>query len=355
MATNLKTKPHLCVWIVLAGWICSSASFAADKLVLRFAENPRTSSHIVKLGDLVEVLVGHSPSVDQMLQMPLGPAPRENAVQTWHSQDVLQHLELRGVHPDSVRWSGNTSAKLQRVSDVVGPGIESIQPAFIGQRQIELAEDLVKQAISEYLVLKTGERTDWRIDVVVPAKLAEVIRIRHNIAGIGGGQDPWLGKQQFILQIKDRNQLTSVTIEAVIDLPPMVLVATRPLRRQEIISNDMLEFAPLPKRHSNDTATYFSDMKQLLGKQLRRSVSTGVPISSDYIGEPIVIERNEMIEVESVSGPVVVRTMARSLGSGAVGELIEIETIPGQQKMLAAITGPLKVRVAAIPSRIEAR
>ncbi|MEZ6077983.1 MAG: hypothetical protein R3C56_20630 [Pirellulaceae bacterium] len=43
--------------------------------------------------------------------------------------------------------------------------------------------------------------------------------------------------------------------------------------------------------------------------------------------------------------------MARSLGSGAVGDLIDIETVPSKHRMLATIMGPLKVRVAAVSAR----
>ncbi|MCA9133055.1 MAG: flagellar basal body P-ring formation protein FlgA [Planctomycetales bacterium] len=326
---------------------------AAEKIVLRFAENPRTSEHVVLLGDLVEVLAGQSPSFDQLLTLPLGPAPRENVSQTWHSADVLQHLELRGVHPDSVRWSGVTQAKLQRISKTVGLEAARMQPAFVHSRTIEQAEQLVTQAIREYLNLQTGERVDWQVRVMIPPHLADTIRIRRNIVGIGGGKPPWHGPQQFVLQLKDREQLTNVPMPATVELPPMVVVATRPLRRDEVLTASMLEYAPLPQRAMEEQAKFYTDTQPLIGQQLKRSVSTGLPIASDYVGSPTLIERNEMIEVESISGQVVVRAMARSLGSGAAGELIDIETIPGKQRILATVVGPLRVRVAAAPARVN--
>lgn len=326
-------------------------SQATEQVVLRFVESPRTTEHVVRLRDLVEVLAGNSPSLEKVMQIPLGPSPRENGFQTWHSRDVLQHLELRGLQPTSLRWSGVTQVELQRIAAGPAPGHASIQPAFVQSRTIELAEQLVGQAIAEYLELKTGERTDWRIEAIVPPNLADVIRIRRNIVGIGGGEQPWLGEQEFVLQVKDRGQIVNVPIRATIDLPPMVVVARRPLRREEIISAELLELAPLPQRSGEDPAKFYSDMDELIGKQLKRSISTGLPISSEYIGSPTVIGRNEMVEVESVSGGVTVRTMARSLGSGAVGELIDIETISTKHRMLATIIGPLKVRVAAVSAR----
>lgn len=343
----------------VAGWLALvcfglhsfSQAQAAEQVVLRFVESPRTTGNVVRLGDLVEVLAGNSPSLEQAMQLPLGPSPHENGFQTWHSRDVLQHLELRGLQPNSLRWSGVTQVELQRIAAGPNPIHASIQPAFVQTRTIQLAEQLVAQAIAEYLELKTGERTDWRITARVPAKLADVIRIRRNIVGIGGGHEPWLGEQEFVLQIKDRDRIVNVPIEAHVDLPPMVIVAKRPLRREEILTAELLDLAPLPQRSGEDPGKYFSNMEKLIGKQLKRSLSTGLPIASDYVGAPTVIGRNEMVEVESVSGGVSVRTMARSLGSGAVGEMIDIETIPTKHRMLATIVGPMKVRVAAVSAR----
>lgn len=324
---------------------------AAEQVVLRFVESPRTTENVVRLGDLVEILAGKSASLEQAMQLPLGPSPQEDNFQTWHSRDVLQHLELRGLQPSSLRWSGITQVELQRISAGPNPVHASLEPAFVQSRTIQLAEQLVTRAITEYLELKTGERTDWRITARVPAKLADVIRIRRNIVGIGGGQEPWLGEQEFVLQVKDRDRVVNVPIQAHIDLPPMVVVASRPLRRDEIISADLLELAPLQQRSGEDPAKYFSDMEKLIGKQLKRSISTGLPIASEHVGAPTVIGRNEMVEVESVSGGVSVRTMARSLGSGAVGDLIDIETVSTKHRMLATIVGPMKVRVAAVSAR----
>ena len=340
----------LAVLVYFVPYACP-LTHAADQVVLRFVESPRTTANVVRLGDLVEVLAGNSDSLEQTMQLPLGPSPQENNFQTWHSRDVLQHLELRGLQPSSLRWSGVTQVELQRIAAGPSPIHASIEPAFVQSRTIQLAEQLVSQAIAEYLELKTGERTDWRITAKVPAKLADVVRIRRNIVGIGGGQEPWLGAQEFVLQVKDQGRIVNVPIEAHIDLPPMVAIATRPLRRDEIFSADMLELAPLPQRSGEDPTKFFSDMEKLIGKQLKRSISTGLPIANDYVGAPTVIGRNEMVEVESVSGGVSVRTMARSLGSGAVGDLIDIEMIPAKHRMLATIIGPMKVRVAAVSAR----
>lgn len=339
------------LWLVGSGWLGLPHAGAQERIVVGFVDRPHTTAHVVRVGDLIHVLAGNSAEVERLLEMPLGPAPRADTGQTWHASDVLQHLELRGLSPERLRWSGATQTQLQRIVSPDASLAESIQPAFVQTRTIELAQNLVAQAIKEYLDLKTGEQTQWDIRVSIPPRLANDLRIRRNIVGIGGGQAPWLGKQEFVLQVTSGSATVSVPLTAEIALPPLVLVAKRPLRRDEILSADDLDLAPLVARSGEEPGKYFLDSEQLVGQQLKRSVSTGLPIARDYVGSPTVITRNEMVEVEAVSGGVSVRTMARSLASGAVGELIDIETVPGKQRMLATVVGPLKVRVAAVSAR----
>lgn len=344
--------------IAVLGWalvaIASGGTIsgqAAEQLVLRFVESPSTTENVVRLRDLVEVLDGDLSRIELHLDLPLGPAPRTETSQTWLATDVMQHLKLRGVEQSAIRWSGDSSCQLTRLDpDDVGSAV-NMAPAFVQQRTRKQAENLVTRAIIDYLNLRTGETVDWQISVRIPEQALGSLQSRRHIAGIGGGEEPWDGEQQFVLQVRENNNLRNISVEATVGLPPLIVVATRPLRRDEIIASDMIELQPAPVGWNAGQADYFSDPRTLIGKQLRRSASTGLPITSNYVGEPTIIGRNELVEVESVSGPVTVRTTARSLGSGARGDLIEIEMVPSKRRMLATIVGPLKVRVAGVASR----
>ena len=328
------------------------ACFAADQAVVRFLENPHTERSVVRLSDLIEVLSGNSPSLSKLLELPLGPAPRENATQTWHREDVMQHMELRGIHPSSIRWSGTEVVTLQASQSLSDDQRTSLTPAFVDERVIELAGNNVGLAIREYLNLRTGDRTDWRIDAVVPAQYAKLLQIRRNIASIGGGEEPWTGEQEFVLQVKNAGTLMSLPLKAVVELPPMVVIARQPIRRDQVLTAELLSYSPLPR--TADQAGYFEDIDELVGKQLRRSISTGQAIAADVVGEPIVVQRSDLVEVESVAGNIVVRTSAKSLGSGAVGELIEIE-MATRHRLYATVVGPARVRISAVAQRTTSR
>ena len=232
------------------------------------------------------------------------------------------------------------------------PGRE-FSPAFIQERAVKQAEMLLSQAIVEHITLKSGVRTDWRIELSVPAQHVQALQSRNSVVAIGGGNAPWEGVQEFVFEIKDRGALIQVPIDATLKLPPMVVSTTRPMRKDEVITAEALTYSPLPKRSTASSAEYFTDIAELVGKQLRRSVSTGLAIETTFVGQPLVISRGELIEVESIAGSVVVRTSGRAAESGAIGELIGVELLPSRKRILATVSGPLKVRIAAVSARSD--
>ncbi|MFO0944312.1 MAG: flagellar basal body P-ring formation chaperone FlgA [Pirellulales bacterium] len=321
---------------------------AGDQVVLRFLDEPQTSDTVVKLKDIVEVVSGSSPSFDKLKEMSLGPAPRVGQVQTWHSSDVMQHLELRNVHPQSVRWSGSSSTKLHGVKSLSNSQVDSIVPAFTNETVISNATANVATAIREYLNLQTRKQVDWRIRPRVSPQHAKLLQSRRNILKIGGGEDPWMGEQEFVLQVRSGNQTTTLRIVADVETPPMIVVAKGPIRRDQILNESMLTFAPLPM--NQDETSFFSDIKLVVGKQLRKSLSSSQPITDDSLADPVVVQRGQLVEVESIAGAVVVKTSGKSLSSGSVGELVDVELSESnkdRRKLKATVVGTGRVRIAA--------
>ena len=346
--------------------------FAAEPISLRLREQPVVEGQVVHVGDLIEVVSGRCQQTDDLLQLPIAPAPREGSPQTWTRADLIQHLELRGLHSTAMRWMGSdrtqlrrgkpiptkstssnvshgNSPQLSRVSQTI-PGRPQI-PAFIQQRAVKQAEMLIGQAITEYVTLKSGDRTAWRITLSVPPQFVSIMQVKTNIVSIGGGQEPWEGTQDFVFEVKDRGALVSVPIHATLQLPPMIVTSKRAMRREEVITAESLTYSPIPQRGSADPSDYFTDIEQLVGKQLRRSVATGQPIEAQFVGDAVVVTRGEMVEVESVAGDVVVTTSGRASESGAVGDLIGIELLPSRKRINASVTAPMKVRVSAVAAR----
>lgn len=315
-------------------------------LIIRFKAEPRSQSQVVRVGDLVEIVSGRAGQQD-WLEIPLAPAPPVGSSQDWTSADMLRHLELRGVMLKQIRWSGPESVRLLRIAEPVTP-IDSTQlaPAFVQDRTLTQAEANVIQATREYLWLKTGERTEWRVTVKIPLEHANALSQRRNIENVAGGVAPWSGEQRLVFGYKHHGKSLRLELTVQIELPETVVVAARPIRRDEVVDASALTYAPLPDRLAEQGDEYFVEIEQLVGKQLRRSLSTGLPVAKSAVSEPTVISTGELIEIEAVSGAVSVKTAARALSAGAVGDPINVEVLSNRQRLTATVVGPLQVRVA---------
>ncbi len=106
-------------------------------LELKFKAAPRTESSVVKLGDLIEVVSWGSHADEDILALPLSPAPKLGASQDWTSRDLIHHLQLRGLPAAGIKWLGPESARLVRVQPTP-PAVERAAhtPAFIQARTI---------------------------------------------------------------------------------------------------------------------------------------------------------------------------------------------------------------------------
>lgn len=321
---------------------------ASDELVLSFRREPTCQSQVVRLGDLVQLVSAPERAYDDLLEIPLAPAPPIGATQQWSARDVMRHLQLRGLTQKQLRWSGPDSVTLNRIAEP-NPKTEptSMTPAFVQDRVLSQAAANVAQATREYLWLQTGDRTEWRISVQVPLEHANALSQRRNIQTVSGGTPPWVGEQEMLLGYKYQGKKFEVSLLVQIELPITVVVAARPLRRDEVIEESALEYAALPERMADQANQYFTDFSELVGKQLRRSISSGLPIAESAIGEPIVVSSGELVEIESVAGTISVKTGARALSGGAVGDLVNVELLSTRQRITAMVVGPLQVRVAS--------
>ncbi len=324
----------------------------SDQLVMRFKTSPLVDSQVVRLGDLVEIVSWGSKADEDLMAFPLGPAPQPGKYQDWTADDLTRNLEFRGLSRSKVAWQGPQSVRLVRKQAGAATGecynahtTRKMTPALLNDRVVAQAEANLVQVTREYLSLQTNERTPWRIGLKVPNELANSLSQIRNIISMGGGEEPWTGRQRLVYLIKHQGEEVELTMTVNVELPTTVVVASRAIRRDEVIDESCLMYAPLPERMEEQGDQYFDDMSQLVGKQMRRAVSSGIPIPRTYIGQPNVISGGEIVEIESVSGSVVVKSAAKALGGGAVGELINVELIPGRKRVVAMVVDSRLVRI----------
>ncbi len=344
------------------------------KLELMLRVQADCPSNLLLLSDLVDVR-GSDALVQQIVDIPLAPAPRIGDDQTWTRSDIEKSLLLRGIAADVIRWQGARECSVRRVegqrterrniknSDESNTATAplSAQSAehqeliekkstgtldksqfttpFITPTTVSQAERIAAAAIENYLQTKTASTGRWEIQVHMPSEHAKILTQRRQILGIAGGQPPWEGKQNFIFLIKGPVGEQSIDISATVKLPEMVVAAIRPLAKGYVLREVDLTWIPMPRGLNYGPEDCFSQTELLVGKQLRRAMSTQQVIRLNEVGPPVIIHVGDLVGIGIVSGGVTVETNGRAIEPGAMDDLIQIEVQPHRKRVLARVTG----------------
>lgn len=84
----------------------------------------------------------------------------------------------------------------------------------------------------------------------------------------------------------------------------------------------------------------------VIGREIRRAVYAGRSISLSDLGPPTLIRRNDVVTMIYQVGRLGLRTQGRSMGSGGMGEVIEILNLDTRLKVRGTIVGPERVEVS---------
>jgi len=350
------------------------------RLELMLRADAECPSNLLLLSDLVHIQ-GSDALVQQLVDVPLAPAPRIGNDQTWTRSDIEKSLSLRGISSDLIRWQGAMDCTVRRVEGQrTGRSISknfdednstatplSVQPAghqepienksvglidktqfttpFLTPTTVSQAERIAAAAIENYLQTKTASTGRWEIQVQLPSEHAKILTQRRQILGIAGGQPPWEGKQIFIFLIKGPGGEQSIDIPALVKLPEMVVAANRPLAKGYVLRDIDLTWIPMPRGLNYGPEDCFSQTDLLVGKQLRRAMSTQQVIRLNEVGPPVIIHVGDLVAIGIVSGGVTVETNGRAIEPGAMDDLIQIEVQPHRKRVLARVTGDRSAEV----------
>lgn len=374
------------------------------KLALK--SRTQVDGNMLKLSDLVE-MTGSDAIIHSIGDLPVAPSPRNGSTQTWERNDIERILELRGIASNAIHWNGAYQCAVTRVRNnpadpVTSPttiksnppvqpatfnepttrpqnntaftstsipaqpnapnGIASqpsttssnlqFTPAFSNANTVTQAERVVIAAIESYLQTKTASDGRWIIRVKVPTEYAKTLLQRRQITGIAGGIPPWDGDQEFVLLIKTPQGEQSVTIHANVRLPEMVVAANRPLAKGYIVREEDLVWIAIPRGAPFGPEDCFTDFQSVVGRQLRKAVSTQQAIRQNEVGAPTVVHAGDMVALNVVAGAVNVATNGRAIEAGGMDDLIQVEALPSRQKIMARVTGEKTVEAIANGSSV---
>jgi flagella basal body P-ring formation protein FlgA len=149
--------------------------------------------------------------------------------------------------------------------------------------------------------------------------------------GYWNGYVKYAGNRHFALWARVR-VLSAVThVIAVVDLKPGLIVDAAQVR------SETREEIPSP----GFTAT----IEEIAGKVLRRSVTAGAALRSEWLEPPKAVLRGETVQVEAINGAAHLKLEGMAEASGVIGEIISIWNPDSKHRFPARIEAKGKVLV----------
>ncbi len=155
---------------------------------------------------------------------------------------------------------------------------------------------------------------------------------------ISGGNEPWTGHQTFRAEFYDRpGHLVGLVIECRVTPLPQVLVATANLPKGHVVAPEDVTWKQQPAAKAAET---FLDREELvIGQETKRNLRTGEPIAAvDIRGVPLV-RRGDIVTVTARGHGIVVRTDAKALADGSLGQPIKLISLDGRRELSARVSG----------------
>lgn len=121
------------------------------------------------------------------------------------------------------------------------------------------------------------------------------------------------------------------------------LVPTRTIRAQDIIAPEDLTVI------ARNTPGALSDPLEAIGLEARTTLYANRPIRPGDIGAPAVIDRNQIVPLNYVTGSLSILTEGRALARGGVGDVIRVMNLSSRTTVSGRIAADGSVHVGLAP------
>jgi len=304
-------------------------------VVLR--EQATTVGPIVRLGDIADISAASSSILKGLATTPLVPTPALGSAQFLQRSQVRDLLATRGIDISSLRFRGAMVVeigKATRKSEILAQP----QPAVFSNREIETS---LSDAIVKFLTNETGH-DHWRVSLNIRSSAYGKISALGKNISVRGGRRPWIGRQRF--QVRGVDSDEEIEVQATVAKIQSVLFARQAIKRGNVIRVVDVE---VRQQEGLIPSLAMSAIDQVIGMEAKQSISANTIIRENQVRAPLQVQRGETVTVVARTGGISVRTFAVARQDGAMGDLVQIETLDGSQRFAARVSGRHRLEVLA--------
>jgi len=333
--------------IVLAAAAVLVSSSTAGAALIELKEAAAISTAVVRLGQVSAIHDADEKVVEHLAGVTLFPAPPVGKSKAVDFETIRERLTSQGFNVAELEFSGSSTVTVNGVrsdDDSTTGGNQTL--ADIAQKR---AEELVTNAVRQYLREKATSLGNVQIELKLTPKQVTLLTAALSArVDITGGVEPWSGEQAFRAGFFDKQgKRTEFQVVCRVRPLPQVLVPTANLPKGHVVRAEDVSWKQQPA--TTTLANYVDRPELVVGQETRRTLRAGEPIAPvDIRGVPLV-RRGDIVTVVARSHGIVVRTDAKSMADGSLGQPIKMVSLDGRRELVARVSGYHEATVSGLP------
>ncbi len=361
--------------IVLA--LAVSIEAAATDVKLR--ERIVSGTPVVRLGDVAEIAAADGAEQQRLAGLLLMPAPAPGTQRFVRQREVQDMLAAHGEELSQLHFAGANQIAI--VSPAAGESAPPSASSGTIDRQAVLLAGQVKRTsaapreeapfdeaeaervrgqldrlVVDYLTAKAGRADAWRVTLTVADRFLAMLPSATSAPICMGGLEPWTGRQRFVISFATDKGTMQIPVYADVALATPVVVAIRPIEKGAVITAAHVDVQTIDYVPGVSGRRVPADsVEKLIGMEAQQAIKVGETVYADQVRAPLLVQRGEEITVVTQGGGIRVRTTARAVQDGALGELVQVETIDKKDRYDARVTGSRQVAVFAAARPTDAQ
>lgn len=132
-------------------------------------------------------------------------------------------------------------------------------------------------------------------------------------------------------------------VPATVDLFQQVVISTRPLPRQAVIS--AADIALRERNLGQISGGYLLQPEQAIGLRVRRPIAADAVLSPNQLEQDEAVKRGDRVVITAANSRVAVRMPGEALESGSIGNQIRVRNTRSDRIIRARVIGPGQVEV----------
>ncbi len=341
--TNLVAKWRACaVALVLLVGCCTICSAGVSAAQLRLQRDVHPTGALVVLGDVAEIIANDASEVQRLSAIELFPAPTGTRKRYFDVHELRDLLSQRKIDLANVTFSG---ASRITIHGTVAERPKAEAPRSIAPALRKRAEHRVRDSVIDHLQRQSGTEGPWTVRFKLSDPQLQMLTDLEAVISAAGGRAPWTGSQSFAIQVDLPEGISQFSLDAIVTLPPAVIVAARPLTRGTMIHEGDVRLDFQSDLRTGDVT--FGRLEDVIGLETTQSIAAGEAMVGRQLRKPLLVKAGDAVTVYARSGGIQVRTVARSKESGSLGELVRVESLNDRKSYFARVSGIQKVEVYA--------